>query len=122
MSSSAIARRVAQSSWRVVHPGAYHVDKRASLPVFAWTRRCWTSSIAARRRTASSACSWPQDNDAEATLRHGWREVAGRPCAVAAEFAQVLLMAGWQGVPRACGVGCACAEPSARTHVEVRDR
>jgi hypothetical protein len=40
------------------------------------------------------------------TLRYGWREVAGDPCGVAAEVAQVLRLAGWAGTPRPCGPAC----------------
>lgn len=40
------------------------------------------------------------------TLRYGWQDVAGDPCRVAAEVAQVLLLRGWTGRPRPCGPGC----------------
>jgi very-short-patch-repair endonuclease len=39
-------------------------------------------------------------------LRYGWADVAGRPCAVAAEVAAVLHAAGWPGSPRACRQDC----------------
>jgi hypothetical protein len=39
-------------------------------------------------------------------LRYGWADVAGRPCAVAAEVAAVLNGAGWPGIPRTCRRDC----------------
>jgi hypothetical protein len=39
-------------------------------------------------------------------LRYGYADVTGRPCAVAAEVASVLVAAGWRGLPRRCGAGC----------------
>jgi hypothetical protein len=41
-----------------------------------------------------------------ATLRYGWVDVVGTPCAVAAEVAQVLRSRGWAGKPVACGPYC----------------
>jgi len=42
----------------------------------------------------------------DVSLRYGWRDVAGDPCAVAAEVAAVLLAQGWPGPPAACGPSC----------------
>jgi very-short-patch-repair endonuclease len=39
----------------------------------------------------------------ETTLRYGWADVTGRPCAVAAQVAAVLRAAGWRGTLRSCG-------------------
>jgi very-short-patch-repair endonuclease len=39
-------------------------------------------------------------------LRFGWADVAGGPCAVAAQVAVVLRIAGWRGVPRPCRPEC----------------
>jgi hypothetical protein len=41
-----------------------------------------------------------------ATLRYGWVDVVGSPCAVAAEVAQVLRRRGWAGQLVACGPHC----------------
>jgi hypothetical protein len=43
------------------------------------------------------------------TLRYGWKSVAGRPCAAAAQVARVLRQGGWAGTPRPCGPGCPVA-------------
>lgn len=43
------------------------------------------------------------------TLRYGWHEVFGQPCAVAAEQAKVLAAHGWTGRPRRCGRQCRIA-------------
>src|SRR5207248_3013052 len=44
-------------------------------------------------------------------LRYGWADVAGRPCAVAAEVTAVLYAAGWPGAPRPCArSGCDLGE------------
>jgi hypothetical protein len=43
------------------------------------------------------------------TVRYGWREVVGDPCAVAAEMAALLRSRGWDGRPRPCGPGCPVA-------------
>lgn len=52
-----------------------------------------------------------RDNAAELAARHrlvyGWDEVSRDPCGVATEVATVLRRAGWQGVLRRCGGGCA---------------
>ncbi len=40
------------------------------------------------------------------TLRYGYVEVFGEPCAVAAEVAGVLQDRGWSGHPRRCGPAC----------------
>ncbi|MFZ2624102.1 MAG: hypothetical protein WAX29_02515 [Propionibacterium sp.] len=37
-----------------------------------------------------------------ATLRYGWSDVVGRPCAVAAQLASVLRRRGWRGRSRQC--------------------
>jgi Transcriptional regulator, AbiEi antitoxin len=42
----------------------------------------------------------------EAVLRYGWRDVAGRPCSVAAQVAAVLTHRGWPGSPHPCGPRC----------------
>lgn len=42
----------------------------------------------------------------EQTLRFGWSDVAGRPCAVAAQVTLVLRRNGWTGAARACGRRC----------------
>lgn len=42
----------------------------------------------------------------EVVLRAGWADVAGAPCALAAEVAAVLLTRGWGGMARPCGAGC----------------
>ncbi|MBL8931331.1 MAG: hypothetical protein JNL54_14520 [Kineosporiaceae bacterium] len=47
--------------------------------------------------------------EGDRTLRYGWREVAGRPCAVAGQVGSGLRAAGWSGVPHPCGPGCAIA-------------
>jgi very-short-patch-repair endonuclease len=39
-------------------------------------------------------------------LRYGWADVAGRPCAVAAQVVAVLRAAGWRGAPHGCHRGC----------------
>lgn len=45
----------------------------------------------------------------EATLRYGWRAVAGFACSTANEVASVLRAKGWPGQPVPCGPGCAVA-------------
>lgn len=42
----------------------------------------------------------------EWTLRFGWSDVVGRPCAVASQVADLLRMRGWRGTPRGCGNSC----------------
>ncbi|NJC73400.1 hypothetical protein HC031_27295 [Planosporangium thailandense] len=44
-------------------------------------------------------------------LRYGWADVAGQPCAVAAQVATVLRCAGWRGAPRRCGPSCMLTSP-----------
>lgn len=44
--------------------------------------------------------------DGRHVLRYGWADVAGRPCEVTVQVAQVLRAAGWRGVPRRCGSDC----------------
>jgi hypothetical protein len=39
-------------------------------------------------------------------LRYGWRDVAGRACAVAAQVGGVLHVQGWTGTLRRCGPAC----------------
>jgi very-short-patch-repair endonuclease len=39
-------------------------------------------------------------------LRYGWRDVTGRPCAVAAQVAMTLRQRGWGGATRNCGPQC----------------
>jgi hypothetical protein len=43
-------------------------------------------------------------------LRYGWSDVAGQPCAVAAQVASVLARQGWLGTARACGPDCMIGE------------
>lgn len=40
------------------------------------------------------------------TMRYNWPDVTGRPCAVAAEIAAVLIQRGWPGPLRRCHPGC----------------
>ncbi|GGM62418.1 type IV toxin-antitoxin system AbiEi family antitoxin domain-containing protein [Dactylosporangium sucinum] len=47
------------------------------------------------------------------TLRYGWAEVVGDPCAVAVQVARVLRAAGWRGEPRSCGRSGCTAGPEA---------
>lgn len=42
----------------------------------------------------------------ETTLRFGWSDVAGRPCAVAGQVALLLARNGWAGSPRPCNPRC----------------
>lgn len=42
------------------------------------------------------------------TLRYSWTDVAGRPCWVAAELAEILRSRGWPGAPQSCGPACPC--------------
>lgn len=42
----------------------------------------------------------------EVTLRYGWADVAGSPCAVASQVATVLAQRGWEGKVRRCGPQC----------------
>ncbi|GAA1813592.1 hypothetical protein HC028_06795 [Planosporangium flavigriseum] len=44
--------------------------------------------------------------DGRRVLRYGWADVTGQPCAVAAQVATVLRLAGWRGVGRRCGPAC----------------
>ncbi|WP_374929202.1 DUF559 domain-containing protein [Kytococcus sedentarius] len=41
--------------------------------------------------------------DGWATLRFGWHDVAGDPCAVAQDVGRMLQRAGWSAAPLACG-------------------
>lgn len=51
-----------------------------------------------------------RDNDVvaagDAVLRYGWRDVAGRPCLVAAQIGAVLRGRGWPGLVQLCGPEC----------------
>jgi hypothetical protein len=47
----------------------------------------------------------------EAVLRYGWRDVAGRPCTVAEQVADVLHAQGWTGTPHPCGPSCPIPPP-----------
>lgn len=49
--------------------------------------------------------------DGITTLRYGWADVTGRPCAVAGQVAAVLRQRGWAGTVRACGPSCAARMP-----------
>jgi hypothetical protein len=40
------------------------------------------------------------------TLRYGYRELTIRPCWVAGQVAEVLILRGWQGSPRPCSASC----------------
>ena len=42
----------------------------------------------------------------DASLRYGWVDVAGSPCATAAQVVVVLQARGWRGQPRRCGPHC----------------
>lgn len=42
----------------------------------------------------------------EASLRYGWRDVAGDPCGVAVQVGAVLQLGGWRGQPQPCGTTC----------------
>jgi very-short-patch-repair endonuclease len=44
--------------------------------------------------------------DGRRVLRYGWADVAAQPCAVAAQVAQSLRLAGWRGAPHPCGPTC----------------
>ncbi|WP_462417266.1 hypothetical protein [Kytococcus sp. Marseille-QA3725] len=52
-----------------------------------------------RRDNANTLAGWT-------TLRFGWHDVVGRPCAVAADVAGCLQRNGWAGRPRRCGASC----------------
>jgi hypothetical protein len=96
MSSSAIARRVAEGSWRVVHPGVYLVDTTPLTNM----GRVWAAVLSAQSPTGSNAGRGAANHAArlgETTLRSGWREVMASPCGIAAEVAQVLSAAGRAG-------------------------
>ena len=47
----------------------------------------------------------------DTTLRYGWRDVAGDPCAVATQVALVLAGRRWEGQPRPCGPACHILPP-----------
>ena len=42
------------------------------------------------------------------TLRYSWTDIAGRPCGVAQELAEILRSRGWPGAPHPCGPPCPC--------------
>ena len=50
-----------------------------------------------------------RDNDdtesARVSLRYGWKDVAGSPCATAAQGGRLLASRGWQGRLRRCPAG-----------------
>jgi Transcriptional regulator, AbiEi antitoxin len=48
------------------------------------------------------------------TLRYGWSDVTGRPCAVADQVGAVLGRRGWAGSVRPCGPSCAAVRGRAR--------
>ena len=52
-----------------------------------------------RRDRGSAEAGW-------VTLRLTWREVAGRPCEVAAQLGGLLADLGWRGRITSCGAGC----------------
>jgi hypothetical protein len=52
--------------------------------------------------------------DGRQVLRYGWADVAGQPCAVAAQVVVVLRTAGWRGVGRPCGPACSAFLPPSR--------
>ncbi len=58
-----------------------------------------------------------RDNEAQAvrdgaTLRYGWRHVAGHACGTAGQVGRVLRNHGWSGRPRPCGPSCALSRGS----------
>jgi hypothetical protein len=53
------------------------------------------------------------ETDHVRTLRYGWKAVAGRPCAAAAQVARVLRQGGWTGAARPCGPTCPIADMAA---------
>jgi len=82
-------RDIRYPSWRLV----VEVDGREAHPV--------SEAFRDLRRDNGVAV------EGQAVLRYGWRDVAGRPCAVAGQVSAVLAARGWIGRPRACGRGCA---------------
>ena len=42
----------------------------------------------------------------DATMRYGWRDVVGNPCAVASQVGQVLTTQGWRGRLNPCSAAC----------------
>jgi hypothetical protein len=53
--------------------------------------------------------------DGRRVLRYGWADVAGQPCAVAAQVATVLRASGWSGTARRCGTQCTVIAESSRS-------
>jgi predicted transcriptional regulator of viral defense system len=49
-------------------------------------------------------------NDNNQSLRYGWRNVRGAPCATALQVARVLRNRGWTDAPRPCSTGCVIAD------------
>jgi hypothetical protein len=47
--------------------------------------------------------------DGVITLRYGWTDVTGHPCAVARQVAEVLRRRGWTGPIRPCRAGCSAS-------------
>jgi len=45
------------------------------------------------------------------TLRYGYRELTMRPCLVARQIAEVLILRGWQGSARPCSASCPASRP-----------
>lgn len=45
------------------------------------------------------------------TLRYGYRELTMRPCLVALQIAEVLVLRGWQGTARPCSASCPLSRP-----------
>ncbi|HEY5880802.1 MAG TPA: hypothetical protein VIU11_17960, partial [Nakamurella sp.] len=56
-----------------------------------------------------------RDNEVAVTdrrsLRYGWRDVIGKPCAAAAQVGLVLQARGWPGVIGRCGPACLIPPP-----------
>ena len=90
------ARLALGTVWRDVRYDAFglivELDGRATRPAEAAFRDYRRDNEATRRL--------------EHSLRYGWHDVAGLPCAVAAQVAEVLLALGWRRRPVACGGAC----------------
>ncbi|HET7071397.1 MAG TPA: hypothetical protein VFI40_11265 [Nocardioides sp.] len=48
------------------------------------------------------------------TVRLGWGQVFDRPCRTAGRLASLMLVRGWDGVPRRCGPECTMPDPEAQ--------
>jgi hypothetical protein len=94
-------------------------NRREQVPGSASTYRDvrypqWTTIIELDGREAhpldEKFRDYRRDNRAtiagDASLRYGWRDVAGDPCAVAAQVAVLLIARGWGGSPQPCGTAC----------------